>query len=325
MGGYFGLELPSGAGEYYSGAYSYQSGRAAFLALLQTHRPRLVWMPWYICDSMLEPLYMAGVEIARYSIDDALNIKGDITLQKGQWLLYVNYFGLCDAQVESVLARFPRERIVIDSSQAFFSPPRACLANIYSPRKYFGVPDGGYLMTDLSMSVPDKEDEGSVGRSSHLIKRLAGEPESGYADFGQAEAGLSGQKPSRMSQLTRRLLESVDYGSVLLRRKDNFAILHDRLGEFNRFPFSGKSNAPLCYPFVGATSALRQRLIEKRIFMPTYWPGVSHENHDAQMLAQNILPLPCDQRYCMADMNRLADVFLEIWGEYRVAESGGLC
>ena len=69
-------------------------------------------------------------------------------LREGGWLLYVNYFGICQHQERQVLERFGASRVVLDRSQAFFADPIDCLATIYSPRKFFGVPtEGSYRPT----------------------------------------------------------------------------------------------------------------------------------------------------------------------------------
>jgi hypothetical protein len=253
---------------------------------------------------MLEPLRMAGIPVAHYSVDDGLYISEDVSLGVDEWLLYVNYFGVCGDLVDRLLERYPRNQIVIDNSQAFFSPPRDCLATIYSPRKFFGVPDGGYLLTNLAVSTPNEVDEESVVRCTHLLKRLAFGPEAGYPDYQAAEQSLAGQQPKKMSELTQRLLSTVDYDAVRVRRRENFSFLDSRLRNLNQFTFnSGEGDVPMCYPFQSAGSLMRSQLIKKRIFVPTYWPedAVINEANELplsqRIIARQLLPLPCDHRY----------------------------
>ena len=56
-------------------------------------------------------------------------------------VLYVNYFGLCDENVERLLQEVPKEKLIIDNSQALFALPSNAMATIYSIRKFIGVPD----------------------------------------------------------------------------------------------------------------------------------------------------------------------------------------
>jgi hypothetical protein len=264
---------------------------------------------------MIEPPNMAGVPVIRYRLDETFDIADRINLAENEWLLYVNYFGLCGKVVDRILDRFSRNRVVIDNAQAFFSTPRDCLATLYSPRKFFGVPDGGYLVTNLSIPVPDVMDVGSIQHCSHLLKRLAFGPESGYSDFLRAEGKFAGQEPKRMSALTSRLLSSINYDEVNRRRNENFRFLHNELGNLNALhvDFDGET-AALCYPFRLPVPDIREKLIRERIFVPCYWPEVedgkgSHPELEKR-LAREILPLPCDQRYPLQEMMRIRQVLL---------------
>src|SRR5260221_9497673 len=114
IGGFFELELPAGHGEFYPQALRYQSARAAFASLLMHVRPRRIWMPWYNCETMLEATTATGIDVRRYGIDAYLFPKGLEDFVPGDCLLYVNYFGVCDAQVKRLLDEIPRDRVIID-------------------------------------------------------------------------------------------------------------------------------------------------------------------------------------------------------------------
>lgn len=313
IGGYFELELPCGALPH-QGSVQLQSARAAFLVMLRAGKPGRVWMPRYICDAMHTPLRMAGIECVWYDVDERLAVDDRVKLETDDWLLYVNYFGLCEKNVATLMRRFPPGQIVLDYSQAFFAAPEdKALATIYSPRKFLGVPDGGMLYSRNPLDQPKHQDEESIFRSSHLIKRLADTPESGYADYQTAEASLAECEPKRMSKLTERILASVDVESARKKRRDNFLFLQERLGAENRFDCELSEEAvPLCYPFQTDDPELRARLIKNRIFVATYWPDAIGRVDDewAEKMIKNLLPLPIDQRYGLEDMERMVTVIM---------------
>lgn len=301
IGGYFELELPSELSKFYPEALRFQSARASFYALLCAGRPRKVWMPHYICDSMLGPLCKAGIEVSFYSLNEDFSIKDEINLQPGEWLLYVNYFGVCSSQQREILKRFNSGQVIFDHSQAFFAPPLDCLATIYSPRKFFGIPDGGLLITKLPVPEPEEIDDESIKRSLHLLKRLAGTPESGYADHQAAEKTLEDFRYKKMSALTERLLSSIDFESVRSKRNENFRFLHKELGAQNGLELDVEAiDGPLCYPFFKKLRGLRAELIKERVFTPTYWETcrsrVSSESLECEFV-NSLIPIPCDQRY----------------------------
>lgn len=311
IGGYFELELPRAGIDFHPGAHKFQSARAAFYALLLAGKPKKVWMPRYICDSMLAPLEKAHIEYDFYCLTDNFEIKDDLKLSEGEWLLYVNYFGVCANQQKQILDRFDPAQIVFDHSQAFFSKPLDCLATLYSPRKFFGVPDGGLLITEVPIETPLEIDEITILRTQHLLKRLVGSPESGYADYQISEKTLEDFSPKRMSALTEKLILSIDMDSVRLRRNENFALLHKTLGSANELTFHLDTiDGPLCYPFLAETKGLRSSLLQERIFVATYWPDVISRALDSsteQTFVEHLLPLPCDQRYSETNMIRIID------------------
>jgi len=314
LGGYFELELPNNGEFLHQGAFTYQSARAAFRALLQAKRPARVWMPKYICDAMLTPLLEEGVEHLWYDLDDGLNAPDSITLKDDELLLYVNYYGVCQEQVDSLIRRYPAKQVVYDYSQSLFDLPRTdALATIYSVRKFFGVPDGGMLITDVPIMPPVAHDVDSLQRMTHLLKRLYAAPELGYADYLASEDSLVDSTPKKMSGLTRRLLQSVDCRRAKKKRLENFNFLHSRLKGLNRFIFDGRNIvAPLCYPFMTENNSLREELIKNRIFVPTYWNDalVRVDEKWADTHIHRLLPIPLDHRYGKRDLDNIASMLI---------------
>ena len=309
IGGYFGLELPTAKPDAYDHLAAFQSGRAAFRALLAAGKPDRVWMPRYICDAMFEPLAATGIAYRYYDLTPNLEVDYDtVDLAAGDWLLYVNYFGVCGSAVARVMERIPRRQLVLDYCQAYFAPPPSVLATIYSPRKFFGLPDGGLLASGLELPVPQAIDGGSVARCSHLLRRLDAGAEAGYGEFRVAERSLEDGAPEMMSALTRRLLASVDREAVAERRRENFQFLHRRLAQRNGLSMDVDAVAvPLCYPFLASDAGVRERLLARRIFVPTYWPDALARvgGRWEETMVARCLPLPIDQRYDTSDMKRI--------------------
>jgi len=312
IGGYFELEFPQTRPIKKRSAFEFQTARASLLALLRASNFKRVWMPYYICDAMLDAVQVAGMEACFYSINDHFGIRNPIELDKSDLLLFVNYFGVCSHSVQDVLSQYNASQIVLDCSQAFYFDNANCLACIYSPRKFFGLPDGGLLVSKLSIPVPTEVDQGSQFRMQHLIKRLYGSPESGYPDYLEAEASLSEPEPKQMSKLTRRIFLSIDYDSARIRRNHNFSVLHKSLRYTNLINVELASvDGPLCYPYLCRNNSLKKKLIANRVFIPTYWKEVLSRVSDTsfeKQLVENCLPLPCDQRYDHRSMMRLVDI-----------------
>ena len=109
-----------------------------------------------------------------------------------------------------------------------------------------------------------------------------------------------------MSNLTENLLRAVDYDAVRVQRNENYEVLARELDGQNTWQLQ-QPDGPYCYPFYCANGPqVRKKLAEKKIYIPTLWPNVLKlEDPLAKDLAENILPLPCDQRYDTEDMKQM--------------------
>ncbi|KZZ57486.1 hypothetical protein A3762_09955 [Oleiphilus sp. HI0125] len=310
IGGYFELELPPVANKYlYSEAIKYISARSALYAFLLEKKPTAVWMPRYICDSMLTPLKEANVRIKFYSINLEFLPASQINIKNGELLLYVNYFGVCGKQETDVLERYGRENVVCDHSQAFFSPPgdgAAC--TIYSPRKFFGVPDGGLLFTALDMTQTANRDVTSMNRVAHLTGRLLAGPEPYYEQYLKSEESLNNLSLDQISVFTENLLSTIDYQDVRLRRYDNFGCYQSKLEQKNELHLD-EAAVPMVFPLLMSDGKkIRECLASKRIYTAGYWPDVLHREGltlEEKRLAIDLLALPLDQRYKAGDIDQI--------------------
>jgi len=312
IGGYFELELPPIREALYVDAMSFQSARSALLALLRAQKVGHVWVPLYICDAMLAPFRATGTRLQFYSLSNDFEIVEDIQLGENDWVVYVNYFGICTEAAQRVVKKYGK-RVVCDHAQAFFAAPEQCLATIYSPRKFFGVPDGGLLVTHVDVESPTIFQDVTLQSVAHLIKRLSIGAEGGYADYVAAEKSFDDIEPRMMSAFAKRILFAVDMSHVATKRQENFNFLHSNLSPLNRLHlhFAEATCVPLCYPFLPASSSLREHLRSRRIFTATYWPEVlarsTSGSFEAEM-ANKLVAIPCDQRYEKEDLQRIVDV-----------------
>jgi hypothetical protein len=312
IGGYFGLDLTK-SGDAFSTSIKFQSGRAALRAALECAGIKRVMVPAYICDSVILAVIDAGAVVDTYRLDDLLypQYSPDLIPERSA-LLYVNYFGLCAANISRLLQEIPVNQLIVDNSHALFALPTNALATIYSPRKFVGVPDGGLLMTsDLEIKVPEDEDRGSIARMRHLLLRMAYTAREGYSDYIESENSLVNTKPLTMSRLTKHILGSVDMTKVKHRRRENFSALTAYLDKYNAVKWKLDSESvPLCYPLVINDDAqkIKRSLVTKGIYIPTYWSDAKSRVTDGveYRLINCCLAVPCDQRYSLDQMACLA-------------------
>jgi hypothetical protein len=311
IGGYFELELPSGQ-RMHDDALQLNSGRNCFMYLLQAVGPKHVYLPRFICDAMVEPLERAHVSYEFYDVNDRLELSKPIEVADDELLVYVNYFGLKDAYSRQLAEQYG-QRLVLDCSQAFYFEAPQDTSVFYSPRKFFGLPDGGQLYTPFRLGETLPTDT-ALDHFEHLLIRHEQGAEAGYAAFRQDDELLSGRPLMHMSPLTGKLMDGIDYDAIRTKRLENYRRLEAALGATNKLQLDA-SSAPLVYPYFTDDENLRQRLIDEKIFAATYWPYVLQSNEPASQahrLAAGIIPLPIDQRYTLTDMDRILKVMGEV-------------
>lgn len=316
IGGYFSLELNDGW-ERHHDALRLNAGRYALEYILKARKYRKVYLPYFICDSVLEPIKRQHVDYEFYHINEQLEPAVELNPKDDEAVLYVNYCGLKNRYAEKFCYAY--RNTILDYTQAFYSErgnhyddKSIRCDTFYSCRKYFGVPDGAYLYTDCLLEEELPQDE-SYERMSFLTKRLDRSPQEAYADFQANDEALAQVGIRRMSRLTEQIMCSIDYSAKANRRIHNFHVLDNALRETNRFKWAmDYGTVPLVYPFfVEDGSRLRQYLIDHQVFCARYWPNVlewCQPTDFEYQLAENLVCLPIDQRYDEEDMNRIINL-----------------
>lgn len=311
IGGYFELELQKKT-LLHPEAVKLNSGRNAFEYILLANNYKKIYIPYFTCDVILEPLKRNNIQYEFYSVDANLEPQEYPKIQDdSEAFLYTNYFGIKDNYI-SILAE-KGFNVIIDNAQSFFSEPWKNISTFYSPRKFFGLPDGGLAYSNKNVEV-GTQDHRSIERMSHLLIRMEYDAEAGYEEFCKNDASLINQPLMGMSRLTQMLMQNIDYEQIADRRLANFDYLHQNLKDCNLLQIDKEEEQiPLLYPFRTKKTELRQKLLQERIFTPRYWPNVkdwtegkSWENE----LSDEIVCLPIDQRYDNHDMERILKILI---------------
>jgi hypothetical protein len=312
IGGYFELELRQGT-EYHPQAIHLNLGRSGFEYILKAKSVKKIFLPYYTCSVMLDPLKRTNIPYEFYHIGYNLEPSFDYkTMEKQDYFLYTNYFGIKDSFVKKLSSMV--KNLIVDNAQSFYSKPIWGVDTFYSPRKFFGLPDGGYLYTDQVLTDEFEHDD-STDRFKHLIGRVEKGPEAAYQFFKKNEAALSGQGMKTMSAITKKLLQGIDYEGAAEARRRNFNFLHENLHELNLLDIHLESASfPMVYPFFYRSEKLRVSLIENKVYTACYWPNVldwCEKGTFERDLAEFLVPLPVDQRYNVNEMREMLNMVKE--------------
>lgn len=304
IGGYFGYESHRyGVGKFpHEDTLLFNTARNAFRFFILKRRFVNIYIPRYCCDALKNVLESTSTKYTLYGIDTSLAPIGiPDRLKDDEGLLYVDYFGVKSDCEEFLYDRYGAS-LIADHAQAFFDTPQgADCVTIYSPRKFFGVPDGGILCCHGSLDNSTLHIDKSSLRTTHMWLRKEVSAEAGFEYYRANERLLAALPMRRMSALTASMLSKIDYDFVRTRRLDNFIYLHQRLASVNELKFNLKSiTAPIAYPFLTSDSNLRERLLMHRIYTASYWHATCaplEEGSFERYLQSNLVPLPIDQRY----------------------------
>lgn len=314
IGGYMELEHFHGK-EMYPDLYKVNLGRTALVWLLQRIEHRRVFIPAYICESVIDSAAHAGFDVVLYGLDEELEpVWGPEGAPEPDDILYlVNYYGqLAQERIERCRDEF--SCVIVDNAQAFYDRPVDGVHTIYTARKFFGLSDGAYIATDIDTAHDDITTDSSAGRMKHLIGRLEGSARDYYSEMLAVSDTFGTEIPRRMSPLTENLLKGIDYEYVRNRRRDNYHTLSRLLPDDN--PFNRlMPECPWSYPYHHENGPeLRKFLASRSIFVPTNWSYLLKKMPEGTLehdWAADILPLPVDQRYSEEEMNIIAKAIRE--------------
>lgn len=306
IGGY--LELDTYRGRMlYDEAIKLNCARNCLAFLIEKRSINKMFLPYFICDSIVNLCRRYGIGITYYHIDKNFCPQIDFEPQNQEYIYIVNYYGQLSSEYIRRLGNlYP---IIVDNTQAYFEGAIAGVDTIYSCRKFFGVPDGAILKTEIESPIDIPLDE-SYTRLEYLLGRFERTASEFYLEYIDNNKMFSNEPIKKMSKLTENMLHGVDYEYIKRTRTENFTLLDNALRRFNELEVHCVEGA-FAYPFyVNNGEVLKRKMIEKKIYIPTLWPFVINNVKKTDLeyqFANNILPLPCDQRYGADDMQYIID------------------
>ncbi|MCF0189851.1 MAG: hypothetical protein HUJ96_01185 [Marinilabiliaceae bacterium] len=313
IGGYFEWEFPPMKKfTLHDNAILLNSGRHALEYILRgLGSIRCLYIPYFTCDVVLQPIERLNVHHKFYHINEALELAETIQLEENDYMLYTNYYGIKDEYV-SQLSEYFKDHLIIDNAQALFCQVHPESHQIYSPRKFVGMPDGGIAVTPIPDKTETLPTDVSHDRCSHLLKRTELTPSEGYADFKANSKKIAEVTLAKMSIISQNILCSVDLDIIYKRRIENFKKLHKVLGESNKLkiPSLDTFSCPLVYPYWTENKELKKHLLLNNIFVATYWSNVfewTKPDEFEYQIAEHVICIPIDQRYNGDDIKRIIE------------------
>jgi len=304
IGSFLQLDL-NPFGEYFTGdehVAKLNSARSGIYHSLRLYNCSTIYIPHYLCSTVNDFLERKGIEIKKYSINNRFEPMIS-SIESDAAILIVNYFGILS---EETLLRIKGnfDKVIFDFCPSFYTEPIKGSYSVYSTRKFFGVPDGSYVIGENAGKYMDEyQQDMSANTSAYLLKKLESGGSASYVDRMMNEKRIDRSDILRMSELTSALLKGIDYQRIKSIRKDNFQIAHELYAGINMINpagFMSESSIPMVYPLLIEDAALVDKLREKQIFTGRWWNHVLKEvpeNSIEARMSKYMVPVPIDQRY----------------------------
>lgn len=310
---------------------------------------KIALIPAYTCQTVIAPFEKAGWSCRFFSIRrdlriDTADLEELVERVRPSILVVHPYFGmdLDNGEIEALKRISEREvKIVLDLTQCIFSEQRLDFVDFYvgSYRKWFPIPDGGFLKPNkgmVAMAAPREENEEFVTRQADAMYLRGlyfknGDPHIKAISIrlnklanSVAEHGVS---VHRMSDFSIWLKNQQNEQDIRQRRFANYRYLFGSLNQGNGFSFvcadmKAVTTAPLYFTvYTDERAALQSLLAQHGIYAPVIWPvedGKVLVSEDVRFIYDHILAIPCDQRYDVEDMRRVVEVMNEFQEKYAV-------
>jgi dTDP-4-amino-4,6-dideoxygalactose transaminase len=326
---------------YKSVIYS-SSGRGALsLALKHINKRRaVVLIPIYTCESVLLPFIRENFKIIFYEINLDLTVNYDslerqLEEYKPDLVFFQTYFGFDTLKGTRNLFKYLNENgilIIEDITHSFFSERNDQEADFYiaSLRKWLAIPDGGLLYSpNRRIKISNNHFQEIIARrkadAMTLLYRYTITNDTNLKNKSRKvllkfEQDLNSDYDFYpMSKISKDLFANTDIKYMSSTRRGNYAYLLDNLktllGVTPVFKSLPDKVVPLFMPvYVDFDrNAFQNYLASKRIYAPVHWPVpkeiVFPKNSCSSYIYNQILSIPCDQRYNLSDLERVVIAF----------------
>ena len=303
------------------------SGRSALKLIAKNIERKTIYLPNYICESVIQPFKLYGFEIYFYNINQDFQPQlNTIDLNKkiGAFL-HMGYFGFdTNNNLNDIIKKLKKTGTIIieDITHTILSKNKLDFKSDYyiaSLRKWIGIYDGAVLITDSEIK------ELKLPNNNELLKlrKVADKQKNDYLNnmttskkyldvYMEAEKTLNGLNVYSISDESKLILATTDFSKIQMIRRNNYKTLRDKLANYNSLQLK-KHTVPLSFPMLTEKrNSIRKELIKEQIFCPIHWPRPKDTGEN--ILFDLEISIPIDQRYNLNDMTNILTKINKITG-----------
>lgn len=290
---------------------------------------KVVYMPEYCCNSMVQPFIDNGYSIKYYQVD-LLNNKYYIDENFNCSLFFgMSYFGYDDSNMDFYIKKFKKRNVIVieDITHRVFGKKNHCEESDYliaSLRKWFPIYTGAIAVNkkcDFRTSI----DNYTINEELVKYKKKAMQLKREYINdininckniflnlFNRSNQLITDYKNKKMDEESLKILQTMDIEEIRKKRIYNSKIIEENFvnSDDAKLLYNYKNgDCPIFVPIIlKKRDYIRKKLIDNNIYCPIHW---SNFNNFRNNIYANELSLICDQRYDENDMKREVKIILE--------------
>jgi hypothetical protein len=315
----------------YSQNYIYfDSGRSSIRFIAKLIKRKVVLLPNYLCDSIIQPFLEENCEILFYEISkDFKPLLNSIVIDERIGLFFhMGYFGFNSNDSLTELVNIMKQKSIIvveDITHTIFSSSRKIIESDYyvcSIRKWIGIADGGILLSRNAINFNNNEINDVFVQLSVYANKLKSSFINGsilmpkhLEAYQKAENYLEeNNNLYQISNNSLHIIQHYNFDNLVKKRRRNALFLLDELtklgySSLNIIDFI--NSTPIFVPLVLENKEQRDKLkyflVKNKIYTPIHWskPKIVSTNN---ILYEIELSIPCDHRYSIRDMRRIIDL-----------------
>lgn len=231
-------------------------------------------MPYYLCNVIRQSVVKEGCRPVFYHIDD--KFMPDKEFNKYDYILYPNYFGICEKNVENLSKKY--RNLIVDNAHSFYSEPKG-LACFNSARKFLPVYNGSVLWI--------KKIDKNIKYETEKYKNYSAKDTDKYENI------FLNSEPAFISeQLKNEFFNTENYN---LYRKKIFIELHNKYKFQNQIEIDIENIIfPFCYPLLCENEVIADEIADKltnkgyKIFR--YWNNLP-KNYNEYKFFRYLIPI----------------------------------
>ena len=251
--------------------------------LIRLYGIKEIFVPYYTCKTVWQTIREENCKIKFYHIDS--NFMPAVEFSRDDFIIYTNYYGLCDKNCEILAEKYPR--LILDNTHAFYSSVKG-FAMFNSLRKFFPVQNGAYLFCNNILNEKFSVDDLNLEPVS---------PQEDYEKFCKNEETLNMQDIKLISPSVEKIMKNIDFeNDKNLRREiyNKYCEKFDKINKIHRILQDGE--IPYCYPFSPVDIKYKNELLLKKITLIKLWSELPDNYPECAMLS-DVAALPLNGYY----------------------------